>query len=290
MNNKSKLGIALVAIALAVGVWFGVSELRRAPPPAMSMPDYTDYASWAVFPDTKPDAVWKEGWAADVLLLIPGSEIRNTRRSDDEDVAAARKRATKNARGVLPYLAGVGTVYAPLYRADNLAIDFEAAFATYLNADNQGRAFVIATHRPIPARAMSQIENDPALKDRFGGFLLLTPTNGGDDSLSAITSEGSTTPATLASAFCPPQALSQTSETALPCQSDVAYRREDGTFVFADGALKRAAILDGWMKHLRANVAPLAEPLGGFEEVEIIDVRRPGDVDPEAQESGREGE
>ena len=44
---------------------------------------------------------------------------------------------------------------------------------------------------------------------------------------------------------------------------------------------KSLAGLTDW---LEANVAKMAEPLGSLEEVEIIDIRRPGDTDAKRAE------
>ena len=41
--------------------------------------------------------------------------------------------------------------------------------------------------------------------------------------------------------------------------------------------------LTGYKEWLEANVAKTAEPLGALEEVEIIDIRRPGETDPKPE-------
>lgn len=275
MTKNKLFAFCAIVILLVAGGWFGARTFMQPAPAPMATLDYTDYSNWAVFPTETPAPVWQDGWVADVFIIAPGARIKNTHRADDQDILRARKKTVDNIQGLLPNLAGIGTVYAPLLRADASDTDIEAALAIYLNSFNKGRALVIATDRGINANVLLPISSNPTVRERFAGFLILS-ADSNDTQAAIIPSTGEN--AAGGAQLCPPQSISD--EEAKPpfCETVLNIERSSGTFSFVDTPLTDASILDGWMEYLRANVSPLAEPLGGFEEVEIIDVRRPGEA------------
>lgn len=278
MTKKKLFAFGAIIILLGAGGWFGARILTQPAPAPIATLDYTNYSNWAVFPNEAPAPVWQDGWVADVFMIAPGARIKNTHRADDQDILRARRKAVDNIQGLLPNLAGIGTVYAPLLRADAADTDIEAALSIYLNSFNKGRALVIATDRGINADALLPISSNPAVRERFAGFLVLSPQSN-DKQTAIILSAGEN--AAGGAQLCPPQRIRD--EEAKPpfCESVLTIERASGTFSFVDYPMNEASILDGWMEYLRTNVSPLAEPLGGFEEVEIIDVRRPGETTKE---------
>lgn len=275
MTKKKFFAFSAILILLIAGGWFGMRVLMQPAPAPIATLDYTDYSNWAVFPHEAPAPVWRDGWVADVFLIAPGARIRNTHRADTQDLARARRKAVDNIQGLLPNLAGIGTVYAPLLRAEAVDTDIEAALSIYLNGFNKGRALVIVTDRGINADALLPISSNPAVRERFAGFLVLSP-EGSDSQTAIIQSTGGN--AAGDAQLCPPQRISDEQAKPPLCESVLKTERVSGTYAFVDYPMTNASILDGWMEHLRKNVSPLAEPLGGFEEVEIIDVRRPGET------------
>jgi hypothetical protein len=278
MTKKKFFAFSAMLILLIAGGWFGARVLMQPAPAPMATLDYTDYSNWAVFPHEAPAPVWRDGWVADVFMIAPGARIKNTHRLDTQDLARARKKTVDNIQGLLPNLAGIGTVYAPLLRAEAVDIDIEAALSIYLNGFNKGRALVIVTDREINADALLPISSNPAVRERFAGFLILSP-EGNDNQTAIIQSTGEN--AAGDAQLCPPQRISDEEAKPPLCESVLNIERVSGTYTFVDHPITDVSILDGWMDYLRKNVSPLAEPLGGFEEVEIIDVRRPGETTKE---------
>ncbi len=158
MNKLVLIGGGAVLLAAGgVAAWMLLSAPEPEPIP-LDPYDYTDAASWDVKPAEQPPAVWDGGWAIDVVQLT--SDMRR----DPADIAAA--------------LDEIGPVYAPKLRAPNFAEDAAAALEEYLEASNNGRAFVIASDQPLPASTVPVINADPMVRARFGGVLLRRSGNG----------------------------------------------------------------------------------------------------------------
>ena len=153
-----------------------------------------------------------------------------------------------------------------------------AALKFYLDDHNRGRAFVIATDHPLPPEMLAPILDDESLRERFGGFLRLTRARGDDALFSSIAGLENTASNFLA--YCPPQYAE--AET---CQPVVEIGRQDGMMIVSQDEPIAGDNLTGYKEWLEANVAKTAEPLGALEEVEIIDIRRPGETDPKPEAS-----
>lgn len=264
------LAFAIVLVlAVGLGPWayrtFGGSH-ELIDLPAF---DYRTHDSWATFPAESPAPVWKDGWAVDVLLIAPDSGLAPR---SPAQLASQAKRASIQAASLAQSLTAVGPVYAPLFRKGSETADLSAAFGQYIDTHNRGRAFIIATDHPLPADTLAGLKADDALRARFGGFLRLARNTGSPDPFAAVETAGGF-PATLGD-YCPDR-YHKLSE----CQPVVQIGRQDGMMIVTQDMPIGGDNLTGLTAWLEANLAKTAEPLGSLEEVQIIDIRRPGDTD-----------
>ncbi|MBU2604867.1 MAG: PP2C family protein-serine/threonine phosphatase [Alphaproteobacteria bacterium] len=267
------LGI-LVILGIGLGPWAYRTFFMPGVPIALPTFDYRTTDSWAALPAESPAPVWKDGWAVDVILVGPGTGLDPR---SEADLLAQTNRAKEQSGRLAETLSLIGPVYAPLYRSGDEATDLAAAFRAYVGTNNRGRAFVIATDHALPSEMLSSLTSDEALRARFGGFLRLTRAKGATAPFPAVALVPSA-PDTLM-AYCPDQY-----DTADTCQPIVRIGRQDGMMIVAQDTPIGGENLAGLTAWLEANVAKTAEPLGSLEEVEIIDIRRPGDTDAKRAE------
>lgn len=258
------LGILFV-LAVGLGPWAYRTLFLSGDPLALPAFDYRTNDSWATLPAEIPAPVWQGGWAVDVILIAPDTGLAP--RSESE-LASQKMRAVAQAERMAESMAAVGPVYAPLFRKDSEQADLAAAFRQYIDNHNRGRAFVIATDHPLPAEAFVSLRADETLRARFGGFLRLAREIGSGDPFGAINASAELKD------YCPDQ-YAKLSD----CQPVVRIGRQDGMMIVAQDAPIGGDGLTGLTSWLEANVAKTAEPLGSLEEVEIIEIRRPGDTD-----------
>lgn len=224
--------------------------------------DFTMPSAWAVLPDPPPPAIWEMGWDVDIFLIAPTAQIQA---KSPQGLTAAAEKARKDTAGLASDLRPLGVVYAPLLRKDSLAEDARAAFEQYVTHHNRGRALVIVTSDASIAPALARLQSDTLLQSRFGGFLTDLPAED----------------AKALDAYCAgglPELV--------PCRSSLPFSKVMGA-VRAPliGELVRTRMIR-FRRHLEADVAKLAPPLGALEEVEVVEARSPGDTD-EARESRR---
>ena len=260
----------IVVLGFGLGPWAYRTFRDQGDLIALPAFDYRTNDSWAALPPEMPPAVWAEGWAVDVILVGPDDGLAP--RSQTQ-ISSQTDRAVEQSRRLSESLSVIGPVYAPLYREANATADLSAALKSYLNDHNRGRAFVIATDHPLPPAMLAPILDDESLRERFGGFLRLTRARGDAALFSSIAGLENTASKFLA--YCPPQYTE--AET---CQPVVEIGRQDGMMIVSQDEPIAGDNLTGYKEWLEANVAKTAEPLGALEEVEIIDIRRPGETDP----------
>jgi len=258
------LGILLV-LAVGLGPW--AYRILFAPGDPLALPafDYRTHDSWATLPAEIPAPVWKDGWAVDVILIAPDAGLAP--RSESE-LASLKMRAAAQAERMANSMVAVGPVYAPLFRKNAEQADLAAAFRQYVDNYNRGRAFVIATDHALPTEALASLRADETLRARFGGFLRLARDIGSGDPFPAVNK------LSVLEDYCPDQYLELSD-----CQPVVRIGRQDGLMIVAQDTPIGGGNLTGLTSWLETNVAKTAEPLGSLEEVEIIDIRRPGDTD-----------
>ncbi|KDA02036.1 MAG: hypothetical protein V7651_15825 [Hyphomonas oceanitis] len=269
-----KRTLLIVGIIVALGVGLGPWAYRtfRDQGELIALPafDYRTNDSWAALPAQMPPAVWAEGWGVDVILVGPDDSLAPRSQAQ---IASQTDRAVEQSKRLAESLSVIGPVYAPLYRNANAATDLSAALKTYLDDHNRGRAFVIATDHPLPPEMLAPIRADESLRERFGGFLRLTRARGDAALFSSVA--GVENSASDILAYCPPQYTESAT-----CQPVVEIGRQDGMMIVSQDTPIASDNLTGYKEWLEANVAKTAEPLGALEEVEIIDIRRPGETDP----------
>jgi hypothetical protein len=218
--------------------------------PALPTFDYSDAGSWAVRPALPPPAVWENGWAVDVVVISASDALDI---SEKVEIEKRRTRAADELEKVAAAFAPIGDVYAPYLRAADISGDAAAALQVYLENDNRGRAFFIASDAPLAAGIGPVISKDPMVQKRFGG-LFLYADGAPDESAAAL-----------------PVPCARADEAGAGCVSDVKLRKAGGGYQ-ASGT---EAITDGFIDWLSYKAPKLAEPLGELEEIEVAPIQKP---------------
>jgi len=283
------LGFALAWVLLKDSAWmayFNQGEAATAPPPS-----YEGQDNWAHWPEPAPAPVWEAGWDVDVFLIPPMPAAAHRHGIMAASHPRARHSVVSRAEPLVGALSELGPVYMPLVRAPSPAdrapdwsesrADLAAALDTYLETRNAGRALVIAvppgSGRLLEAVTRSVAQSQTGLDARLGGVVRFR-----QEAPKAI----------------PAQLCGQAAE-ALGCRIDIASRADSGVRKLvlptlpggspllelaapdaAQAALRaRREELRAW---LEANLAKRAEPLDGFETIEVAPVRKPGQAEDEA--------
>jgi hypothetical protein len=183
----------------------------KSPPP----PDYSQSANWAAHPDTKDEAdrtpntkllnIQAEA-QADVFFLHPTTLLQKHKNGDvwNGNVQDKKLNKTTDDSPILYQASafnGAGRVFAPRYRqahywsfvttdkvssdkAMDLAYsDVRAAFKYYLQHNNNGRPFIIASHSQGAAHAIrlirEEIENTPLMNQLIVAYIAGWPVKKG---------------------------------------------------------------------------------------------------------------
>lgn len=191
------------ALALALGAfllqdaafrWVATpsgSFVRETAPPA---PDYADAAAWALRPTIKPAGAWERPWGVDIFFVHPSTAYAGDAWNTPFDDPKAANRLEER---ILPVHSGdfahAGPVYAPRYRQAALHAELDVggqgdgafdlayqdvlrAFDDYLEADNQGRAVILAGVGQGGLHALrllrERFQDDP-LKERLAAVYLI---------------------------------------------------------------------------------------------------------------------
>jgi len=171
-------------------------------------PDYSDLYYWAAHPDKEdnadrvPDAALQDnqkGSKVDVFFLHPTTHTKGNPNGQWNGSVTDEKLREKTSDGTILHQAsifnGTGRVFAPYYRQAHLkayftkkkdlakkAFDFayedvKAAFEYYLQNENNGRPFIIASHSQGTThmgRLMKErIDNDPKLREQLVAAYLI---------------------------------------------------------------------------------------------------------------------
>jgi len=261
--------IALAAVlAIGAGPWVWNTYISPRPQLELDPMKYTEDSSWSALPVQEPEAVWTGGWGVDVFVISEDSGLGGT-----TQVALQKneQRGRRQAQALKASFETIGEVYSPLYRDAAVNDDVTRAFESYLRRDNRGRALIIAHDRPIPSAILARLEQDASLRERFGGFLSISDTK---DGIPPLASGDAQTTAEGPLPYCNDRLNDIDS-----CQIVVPAHREKGVLVLRSEGIPGGDIVAGFPEWLEANVGKMAEPLGDFEEVEIVDIRRPGETD-----------
>lgn len=277
MNRSALMILVAAAFALGGGWWLWNNIISPQPLLDLEPLNYTEDSSWAALPVQTPPAVWSGEWGVDVFVvskdarLVARTQVGLEKR---ERVARAQADALRT------YLQPVGEVYAPLFRGNAESDDITRAFETYLRTDNRGRALVITHDMPLPDSVLARLEQDPELRNRFGGFLSLSTARTG---ITPLYADGSAPNDEGTFPWCNARLNEANS-----CQMIVPARKVKGLWVLESEGVPGGDMIATFPDWLEANVGKMAEPLGDFEEIEIVEIRRPGDTDERRAENGND--
>lgn len=256
---KRYLPVFLVAILLVVAIAAAVWSMRpREPITVAALADF-DYAapeSWAVRPASPPPAVWESGWDIDVLLLSADAAIEPGEIETEEHRLQA---ASKSLDALSAAFNDIGPVYAPLLRRESLGADAAAALARYIEEDNRGRAFVVATDTILPATFVETLGADKLLRDRFAGVMAF-----GETPDAAGFAQGTNTQSVCSRRY---------DETGA-CTQVIELRRSGSIYIVAGENEPGNSLVGGFTVWLHGNASKLAEPLGDLEEIEIVEIQK----------------
>lgn len=256
---KRFLPIVLIALLLVVAIAAAVWSIRPREPitvAALADFDYAEPQSWAVRPGTPPPAVWEAGWDIDVLILSADAATE----PGESDTEERRIQASaKTLDSLSAAFTQIGPVYAPLLRRESMLTDTAAALEHYIDEDNRGRAFVVATDAPLPSVFAEKLSADNLLRDRFAGVMTF-----GDSADTA-----GFAPGTNMQDVC-----SRRYEGSETCTQAIELRRSGSGYAATGDNGAGDALVGGFTNWLHGNASKLAEPLGDFEEVEIVDIQK----------------
>ena len=265
--------IVVALLAIAGGYWAWTHII--SPPPYLELEplNYTEDSSWSALPVESPPAVWADGWGIDVFVISEDAALKGRTQPQLEK---NERKAREQAQALKSRLEQIGEVYAPLYRDNARNDDITRAFETYLRSDNLGRALIIVQDSPVPPSILARLEQDPDLRDRFGGFLAISDAKDGIPPLqsSQNTSGDPSGDTESENTFCPERLKDEQN-----CQIVVPAHKSKGIWIITSETIPGGTPIEEFPEWLEANVAKSAEPLGDFEEVEIVDIRRPGETD-----------
>ncbi len=281
----------LLALLLIVALWFGLKDwsyrmlLSQGSPAMAPAPDYGTRDAWLLHPIELPAAVWDSGWAVDVFFVpAPGAAPLGHGMIAAAD-PAMQDDVIRASAEMLDSLGAAGPVFAPAYRlaspasaangltAESLE-DIRVAFSDYLDARNNGRAVLIATApgmaAPVAQAIAPRLDDDLLLAERVAGHVAFV-TRDTPQALACSPAPGLDCPLLVKvsaqrgwSGLVAPRLMRQ----------PVAYRLADPEETSAQIAAHTAAVL-AW---LNDNAPMLAEPLEGFDSIEVAPIRRPGEI------------
>lgn len=284
---------ALMVVAVAAILWIGLKDwayrtiyTQQAPVEATE-PDYGQPESWAMRPAEQPAGGWESPWGVDLFVLPPvrrsphppGTVNPDHPRSSDE--TAAFLELLSGSLGDAPVYAPYLRHGSPVHRddADFAAMtdaDALSAFELYLEQDNRQRGFVLVAPASMEAPTESMLAlfaDDADMRQRFGGVVWLGSGAAGLEELDC--SDGLIGQCLIEVPMKSGVPVFQRLKPNLPLPR-LKYRLVDPEAA-AVSISNRLAFLSDWLDE---NAPKPAEPFGGFDEMESVEVapiRRPGD-------------
>jgi len=250
-----------------------------APGPA---PDYADPASWLSAPETPPPSLWEEGWDIDLFLLPALAKAWQAPGIIDPAAADYRAEQAETVAALMPALAATGPVYSPALRLPSpasvpgdwspAASDLGAAIGHYFDTLNRGRALAILVpdgDQPLAGALKAALAGRSEIEQaRIVAVIAL----GGADERVASPLAGC--------AYGPDCPLALPVSQAPDLLARLRPQPPGGVHPFrldapeAFGA-ELTALRADWLDRLEDGVPRPAEPLGGFETIEIAPVYTP---------------
>jgi len=291
---KLSIGIAAALIV----AWFGfknpVYNLLKTSG-AAEIPatlDYTSFEGWASQPETDTPGAWETPWGVDVFLVYPTPRKASGHGLMDANDAFAHASQVSLSEEIVAALPSDASIYVPKYRAvsnaksaedESLrqqgAEDLGSAFDAYLANVNRGRAIMlvgVGDTAPLLTPILNRLQMED-LQIRFAGLVHITPnadeTNAAFEALNCSPAlDGACLQTVEAQMYRP------IGDHLLPRLSNMR-----GHYNILD-PLGTAAAIETQTKHvsdwLDTHAPKPAEPLFGFEAIEVAPVYRPGGDEP----------
>ena len=299
--------LRLIIIFAALIAWFGLKNVTYRsffagePPTDQSPATYNKEDGWAVLPVEVPPGAWFEPWGVDVFIVPPPSGASAGAGLVGDFHPDAYMEMAKHGHQIEKVLAPAGPSYSAVYRHPSASAtsqtqdwdvareDLVMAFERYLYTKNNMRGVLLvsapATQELIPP-LLTRIESDPRLLERFSGVVWL------QESATAPSIDVKCSPAMAGN--CSILGAVNNSSGWLSWLAPQLPRRSVH-FDFADAEqlstelTKRNTKLSIWLDE---NAPKPAEPLGGIEDMEVVEVapiRRPGETDEALAEAELRG-
>lgn len=298
----------LIIAAVLLAAWFGLKDVvfrsvfPGKTPSEQIAATYNGDDGWAVIPVEPPPGAWLDPWGIDLYIIPPPSGAAAGKGLIGAFHAKAAEEMTKHAHKIEKALAPSGPSYSPIYRHPSASMrpkanawdvaheDIAIAFERYLYTKNNMRGILLVSSpqtQDFVAPILARIESDPRLLERFSGVLWLqtntTPPN----------MEVNCSPVMIGN--CDIVGIVQNTSSwlgwMLPRQPRKSVRFEfSDPEQLATQLTERNTKLSIWLDE---NAPKPAEPLGGFDDIEIVDVapiRRPGETDEILAEDGTAGQ
>ncbi len=255
----------------------------RTPAAAPAAPDPADPEHWLIAPDAPPPSLWDAGWDIDLFLLPPRPRAWTAPGpvAPGDSAYAAQQARTLDA--LVPLLADAGTLYTPVLRLPSpvsepgdwslAAADLDAAVDHYFDKLNTGRAVAVLVpagdHPLVPPLMATLADRTEIERARIVSVVMLDAAAGGplEAALSGCT-YGGPCPLRLDVRLAPGLA------GRLAPQPPGGIHRLRLANPIATGT-ELAALRADWLDYLETSVPRPAEPLGGFETIEVAPVYTP---------------
>lgn len=273
-----------IVIILAAALWFGLKDWTYRTfihplPEQTGAVDYNIPAAWRAYPAEPPAGGWVSPWGVDVFVLSPRT---GTPELDGEFVWEDDGGLAETLR----LSVGEAQLYAPKSpysedKTDTGAAPLNVIFEQYLRDANRKRGVYIAVFDEDfdRAAALAKIINaDDALQPLFGGVIVIGEKPA-DPGLSCAAGQGE---ACLVS-------VDGEMKTQWVRMLTPNLGSTPKAFAFSDEPAAAARLAESVEAHsawMEEHLPKPAEPLGGFDSMEAVDVapiRRPGDTEAEAE-------
>ncbi|MEO0884127.1 MAG: DUF3089 domain-containing protein [Pseudomonadota bacterium] len=286
----------IIGGALLLVAWFGLKDVvyttsLQANTPASATPlDYSDVESWAAFPDTRPPGAWEKPWGVDVFLIGPPTGIASGPGLVDARSEEHQEKFDESITTLSRALPRGVPIYAPHYHAPSaadtpgqvneiVAQGIQAAFDQYFANENRDRAILLAIDEralPYSETITTELTSD-TLAERFAGRVVFGILRDQSPPITCNPSLG-----TACDQAVDMQSHGNPFGFVLPRLPGRVVRRSpidpDGT---AEAIRVQAEQVSTWLDTFGPKPA---EPLGSIQEVAIVPIRRPGEVDPDQSE------
>ena len=297
----------LILILVALASWFGLKNIVYQSffagdiPAEQTASTYNGDDGWILIPVETPPGAWLDPWGVDVFIVPPPSGVSAGDGLVGDFHPGARQELAAHAHQIEKVFAPAGPSYSAIYRHPSASAtsqtsnwdvsreDLVMAFERYLYTKNNMRGILLVsapgTEDLIPP-LLARIDSDPRLLERFSGVVWLQDSQSApqvDINCSPVMAGecsvlGQVTKANGWLSWITPQMPRRSVKFQFAAAEDLAAE-----------LTQRNTKLSIWLDE---NAPKPAEPLGGLEDMEIVEVapiRRPGETDEALAEAELRG-